>query len=216
MRRKALLAAAAGPLAALALLSGCAGNPAPAMESSPGTATPRAAAARPTADALSDAGVKSLLPSLTNAASPLPGIVTGGQIDSAGLGALAREGVRTVLDLRASDEPRGFDEPRVARAAGLEYVSLPVTHAGPDDAAFGRFREILGDGGRAPFLVHCASGNRVGAMMIPHLVLDLGMPADSAVTVAKRVGLKSDALLQQALDYVARHPATVGGTAPKR
>ncbi len=39
-----------------------------------------------------------------------------------------------VLDLRDPMEPRPLDEPQSAKAAGLEYVNIPVTPATHDDA----------------------------------------------------------------------------------
>lgn len=158
------------------------------------------------AAAFTDARVRTLLPTLLNGACPTPDIVTGGQIDSAGLVTLRHEGVRTVLDLRAEGEDRGFDERAVARAARLDYLSLPVTAETLDDRTFDRVRALLSDDARGPFLVHCASGNRVGAAMIPYLVLDRGLPVDSALALARRGGLKSEAMTKRALDYLERHP----------
>lgn len=164
--------------------------------------------------AFTDARVRALLPTLLNGACPLPDVVTGGQIDSAGLTALRREGVKTVLDLRAADEDRGFDEPAVARAERLDYVALPVTAGTLDDRTFDRFRKLMSDDSRGSILVHCASGNRVGAVMIPYLVLDRGLSVDSALAVTRRGGLKSEPMTKKAIDYVDRHLAQRRGARP--
>lgn len=153
------------------------------------------------------AAIVALLTGVHNAACPLAGVATGGQPDSAHLGALAKAGFTTVLDLRAADEPRGFDEASAMRAAGLHYVELPITPATLVDSTFDAFRTAMAKGGADGVFVHCASGNRVGAAMIPWLVLDRGWGVERAVSTARLGGLKSAALEAKALDYVARKRA---------
>ena len=57
--------------------------------------------------------------------------------------------------------------------------------------------------GQAAF-VHCASGNRVGAAIIPHLMLDHDYAEDAAITAAMGIGLRSPELLEWALDFTRR------------
>lgn len=148
---------------------------------------------------------RSVVPGLANAACPLPEVVTGGQPAEAHLEELARRGYRTVLDLRAPEEPRPFDEPAAARRLGLEYLNLPVTPETLTDETFSRFRDLMRDRGRRPVIVHCGSGNRVGAVLIPYLVLDEGKGMEEAMETALEVGLRSQELADRALDYVRRH-----------
>ena len=68
------------------------------------------------------------LAGLTNAAEPVEGWVTGGQPTEKQLQDFKAAGGEVVLDNRDPMEPRGFDEPAVARKAGLEYISLPIVH----------------------------------------------------------------------------------------
>lgn len=174
-----------------------------------------AAAHRPEADTASHASssralpdsatVVALLAGVTNAACPLDGVATGGQPDSAHVASLARAGFTTVLDLRTADEERGIDEYAATRAAGLEYVALPITSATLDDHAFDAFRAAMRKRDGKGVFVHCASGNRVGAAMIPWLVLDRGWALERAVTSARAGGLKSDELEERARDYVMRN-----------
>ena len=58
--------------------------------------------------------------------------------------------------------------------------------------------------GHKRFFFYCASGNRVGVMLLPYLMLDQGMSEDDAVTEAMRVGMRNAGLMQEALDYVSR------------
>ncbi len=85
----------------------------------------------------------------------------------------------------------------------MEYVVLPVGGEVPD-ASFDAVRALLDDSARRPVLVHCASANRVGALLLPVLMLDRGMERDEALETAMQVGLRSEALARQALDYVER------------
>ena len=143
-----------------------------------------------------------LLRALPNAATPVAGVVTAGQPSAAQLEALAQAGLRTVVDLRASAEPRGFDEAERVRAAGMTYHPVPVTPTTLGADEFEAVRELLRARDTRPTLVHCASGNRVGALLIPYLVLDDGRSPDEALAIAHEVGLRSDDLARVAFDYV--------------
>ena len=53
-----------------------------------------------------------------------------------------------------------------------------------------------------PAVVHCASANRVGALLLPHLVLDEGRTEADAIATARAIGLRSQELLEAALTYL--------------
>jgi protein tyrosine phosphatase (PTP) superfamily phosphohydrolase (DUF442 family) len=150
--------------------------------------------------------IRVIAPGLANASCPLEGVATAGQPRVEHLKQLADSGYKAVLDLRAPDEPRGYDEAAAAREVGLEYVNLPV--AGPPAAeTFDRFRQVMRDPDKRPLLVHCGSANRVGALLIPYLVLDEGQDPQEALNVAVSVGLRSRELADAALAYVNRKHA---------
>lgn len=142
-------------------------------------------------------------PGLPNGQSPLPNVVTAGQPAERDLAALAAAGVQVVLDLRMPHEPRPFDEPHAAEAAGLRYVNVPVQGMVSDEA-FTTVRDLLRGADAAPVLFHCASANRVGALLIPHLMLDRGQDQATALRTAQQVGLRDGMLAQLALDFVRR------------
>jgi protein tyrosine phosphatase (PTP) superfamily phosphohydrolase (DUF442 family) len=150
--------------------------------------------------------VQVIAPGLTNASCPLEGVATAGQPRVEHLKQLAESGYKAVLDLRAPDEPRGYDEAAAAREAGLEYVNLPVAGL-PADETFDRFRQVMRDPDKRPVLVHCGSANRVGALLIPYLVLDERQGPQEALSVAVSVGLRSRELADAALAYVNRKHA---------
>ena len=151
--------------------------------------------------------IQEIAPGLEDPGQPLEYVATAGQPEEEHLRRLAEAGYKTVVDLRASEEDRGFDEPEVVRQAGMEYVNIPVGHETIEDETFERFRQLMKDPERRPVLVHCSSANRVGALLIPYLVLDEGKSAGEAEEMASEVGLRSDELRQAALRYAAHRSA---------
>jgi protein tyrosine phosphatase (PTP) superfamily phosphohydrolase (DUF442 family) len=140
-----------------------------------------------------------------NACEPLAGLVTGGQPTAAHIAALRAAGCEAVVDLRDPMEPRPVNEPAAVRAAGMEYVNIPVSGGTMTDATLARVRDAVSNlvGDRNVFL-HCGSGNRVGATLIPYLMLDKGLGEEEAVEIAMKVGMRSAELLEWARDYVRR------------
>jgi uncharacterized protein (TIGR01244 family) len=142
-----------------------------------------------------------LAASLPFGGAPTEGVITAGQPSAAQMEQLGAAGCVTVVDLRAPAEPRGYDERAAVAAAGMEYFPVPVTAETLTDAEFDRVREALRDRAERPVLVHCASANRVGALLIPFFVLDEGRSEEEALSLAKRVGLRDQALAAKALEY---------------
>ena len=144
-----------------------------------------------------------------NACEPIPGIVTGGQPTAAQLAALKRAGCEVVLNIREPMEPQPYRTPDAVVAAGLEYVNIPVSHGPLSDETFGRVRRtVRALAGKKRVLFHCASGNRVGGTLLPFFILDQGMDEEEALAQAMRIGMRHAGLMQEALEYVRRQPAT--------
>ena len=115
-------------------------------------------------------------------------LVSTGQPDEDVLHAAKAAGFVAVIDMRGAGEDRGIDEESAAIEAGLTYVNLPVM--GADDVTFDNARtldELLAsiDG---PVLMHCASGNRVGALMALRASLH-GASDEDAMAAGKAAGL---------------------------
>jgi protein tyrosine phosphatase (PTP) superfamily phosphohydrolase (DUF442 family) len=144
------------------------------------------------------------LSAIPNACEPLPGLVTGGQPTEAQLEAFRAAGGEIVLDIRPPEEPRPLDEVAVVQRLGLEYLVIPVTSSALSDASLERIIDALRMAQGRATLFHCASGNRVGAALIPYFVLDQAMDEEDAVRQAIRVGLRSAELLAWGLDYARR------------
>ena len=122
--------------------------------------------------------------------SPVNGITAAAQPDEAALEVCADAGYATVIDLRGTEEDRGFDEAAVVDDLGLHYVTLPI--AGKDAISFDNARKLDGllDEYPGPVLVHCASSNRVGALLALRASLD-GADDETALALGREGGLTS-------------------------
>lgn len=122
---------------------------------------------------------------------PRTGLHTAGQPSLEQIDALAKQGVRTVIDLRADGEDRGYDEAAELKARGLAYRRLPIAGAQdltPANAA--ALKKLLAESGDG-VLLHCASGNRVGALLALMAAQEEGATPQQALELGKRAGMKS-------------------------
>lgn len=154
---------------------------------------------------MDDGAMRKIVELLPYGGCPIPGVATAGQPDAAAWSALARSGFKSVVDLREPGEPRGHDEEAEIARAGLRYLALPVSHESLGDRQFDVLRDFLRDPLNRPVLVHCQSANRVGALLMPYLVLDEHLPVEEAHRRAVDVGMRSPDYAALALDYVNRH-----------
>jgi protein tyrosine phosphatase (PTP) superfamily phosphohydrolase (DUF442 family) len=141
---------------------------------------------------------------VVNATQPEPRLLTAGQPGPDHLKALQAAGVEVVFDIRDPMEPRPFDEPSVVEQLGMEYVNVPVRQGALDDEMMDRALATLRKNLNRPMLLHCASANRVGGMLIPYFILDRGMSEEEAVEAAMRIGLRGSDLLEWGLEYARR------------
>jgi uncharacterized protein (TIGR01244 family) len=136
--------------------------------------------------------------------SAVDGITAAGQPDAAALEVFADAGYATVIDLRGTGEDRGFDEAAVVEELGLHYVTLPI--AGKDAISFDNARKLDGllEEYPGPVLVHCASSNRVGALLALRASLD-GADDETALALGREGGLTSlEGVVRERLDENAR------------
>ena len=140
---------------------------------------------------------------LPNAAEPVSGWITGGQPTEQQIEAFKAAGGQVVLDNRDPMEPRPFDEPATVRAAGLQYISLPIVHAAVTTDTMKQMHQTLKrlEGKKA--LLHCSSGNRTAAALIAYMMLEQKMEQDDAVDLAMSIGLRSAELMEIAVTYAS-------------
>jgi uncharacterized protein (TIGR01244 family) len=147
---------------------------------------PGPGATAPAAGTTPAASVAELLP---NAREPLPGVLTGGQPSREQLEALAAAGYRTVVNLRAEGEEMPVGSSDVT-ALGMRYVHIPVK--GAEDLGAGNAAELgalLADPAARPMAIHCASGNRVGALLALEAATVERKSPEEALALGRAAGL---------------------------
>ncbi|MCC4634681.1 fused DSP-PTPase phosphatase/NAD kinase-like protein [Xanthomonas dyei] len=127
-------------------------------------------------------------------------LVSSGQPTQADLRAAAARGVTTVIDLRAPEETRGYDEIAAADALGLRYVRLPIRNADaltPEAARV--LQRVLDQQQQGTVLLHCASGTLLALLAAregasPEQALQIGreagMQPSLEATVRKQLGVE--------------------------
>ena len=118
-------------------------------------------------------------------------VFSGGQPTPEDLSRLADTGVRTVINLRAPNEPIGFDEAAEITRLGMRYRVVPIADGSnltPDKVD--EFARAVEDArGHGPVLIHCGSGNRVGAAIALRDGWTLGRTMASALAAGRAAGL---------------------------
>ncbi len=118
------------------------------------------------------------------------GYYTGGQPDAAALDAAQAAGVKTVISFRAADETPDFDEQAAVEQRGMTFVRIPVAGAGgltKDNVL--AFDQALQAAQGQPYVAHCGSGNRAGAMYALHAFWLGSQDRDAALATGKAHGL---------------------------
>lgn len=120
---------------------------------------------------------------------PVGGVTAAGQPTVEALRVFAASGYTVVIDMRAPDEDRGVDDwPGAVESLGMDYVALPVADVA--DISFetaAKLDEML-EHADGPVLVHCASGNRVGAVLALRESLR-GADDESAMDYGRKAGM---------------------------
>lgn len=159
----------AWPLAGALFMAGCAST---RPAEGPGTVAPAAA--------MEEAPVRKVAEGLFSAGQPAPSQWT----------SIRERGVTTVINLRPDAEMEGRDEAAEVAAAGMAYRQVGI--AGPGDitdANAARVQALI-DEAPGPALLHCASGNRAGALLAV-IAARNGTPVEEALELGRRAGMTS-------------------------
>ena len=129
--------------------------------------------------------------SMPDGKTPANNLVTGGQPTVEDLQAAAAAGYKTVVNLRSETE-HGYDATEEATVTGLKmkYVHIPVN--GPDGVTKENAQllaQALSGPDAFPAIVHCASGNRAGALLALKAYFSDGKTPDEAVAFGKEAGM---------------------------
>ncbi len=142
------------------------------------------------------AGQETPKPPIPNYLELSPRIGTGGQPTDDGMKLIAGKGYKSIINIRSGGEP--FDiaaEEKQALQLGLRYFMVPFVAKEPSEEQAFAFNALMSALKDNKVFVHCASGNRVGSLMMIYLVLEEGMAPDKAEQEAKKIGLRAPDLL---------------------
>ncbi|MBB1434606.1 MULTISPECIES: fused DSP-PTPase phosphatase/NAD kinase-like protein [Pseudoalteromonas] len=141
------------------------------------------------AQPLPSVNIKSV--ALTNYAHPQQHIYTAGQPPKEQFQQLAKQGIKYVINLRGDGE-NNWDEQALVTNLGLQYFSLPISsRADINIENAKKLQQLLAQASESPTLLHCASGNRVGALIALYNAIELNQPIEKAIETGKQWGLKS-------------------------
>lgn len=120
--------------------------------------------------------------------SEYQGMLIGGNPSTATLVAAVQRGYRVLIDLRATDEIDVGARSLELADLGLRFVHIPVVcHEDLEIAAQRLHATLAADTG--PFIVHCKSGNRVGAAFALRAHRHLGRSSNEALEIGLETGL---------------------------
>ena len=125
-------------------------------------------------------------------------------------------GIKTIVNLTSDDADP--NEQAMAEAAGLTYVSIPMTtHTTPTKAQLAQFLGLVNDPATAPVYVHCVGGrHRTGVMTASYRMTNSGWTADQAFKEMKQYKFGADFLHSEFKDFVyAYQPAATAVVATK-
>lgn len=119
-------------------------------------------------------------------------VLTGGQPSFEQLKVLANSGVKYIINLRSIAEQKSINESDYVRALDMKYISIPVqgAHGITLTNAQTLVNTLQGLKGE-PVYLHCASGNRVGALIALSAQEIDGENAEAAIKKGKQWGLTS-------------------------
>jgi uncharacterized protein (TIGR01244 family) len=136
------------------------------------------------------------------AGQPAPDLITGGQPTAEDFAAMAKAGLKHVINLRPEAEDAGFDEAALAAKLGLKYTLIPIAGAGdltPENAR--KLDAALASAPNQPTLVHCASSNRVGGLFAVRAARVQGKSVEQALEFGRAAGLtKMEPQVRQILE----------------
>jgi len=100
---------------------------------------------------------------MLNTLTPNEKLIVGGQPSADDLRVMKSLGIKYVVNLRPESELIDFDEAAIINELGMKYVIIPVTDINTFTLTCAEQLQAVLNFGK-PTLVHCASGNRVGAL----------------------------------------------------
>jgi len=150
---------------------------------------------------------KEAVPGITNFARLESTVACAGAVTPSAVAEIKKMGFSAIFNLRLATE-QGADiegETAAAKAAGINFVHLPLSGSSPDPRVVDSFLEAITAAGNQPALIHCASGNRASALWFIKRVIVDKWDTDRAMAEATELGAMSQTMKAFALDYVQTH-----------
>ncbi|GHA20879.1 hypothetical protein GCM10008090_33530 [Arenicella chitinivorans] len=117
------------------------------------------------------------------------GMYSASQPSQSDLRALKALGVKTVISLRNPAEI-DWDEAALVSELGMQFINLPVAGAaGVNEENARELARLIGQHDDEPLLVHCGSGNRVGALMATAANKVDQQDAETSIAIGKKWGM---------------------------
>ncbi len=115
-------------------------------------------------------------------------LLTGGMPTADQLGDAARAGVKLVVNLAPFDpETDLHDEAMVVRAAGMEYLNIPVDWENPKSSDLDAFIGAMDANHDRQVLVHCRANYRATGFAALYLVRKLDWNSEDALKQLRRI-----------------------------
>jgi uncharacterized protein (TIGR01244 family) len=119
-----------------------------------------------------------------------PDLMVAPQITLADVAEAARQGVALIINNRPEDESddqtSGPEIEAAARAADMDYIAIPVTHAGFSEPQVVAMAEAL-ENAKGPVLAYCRSGTR-STLLWALAEASQGGDADAITNMAAKAG----------------------------
>jgi protein tyrosine/serine phosphatase len=142
-------------------------------------------------------------------------VYRGAQPADLGFKSLAKLGIKTIVDLREPGD-RSRVEEQVVRAAGMEYVSVPMYGMEtPSNEKVVKVLALLEDNSTGPVFVHCKRGaDRTGAVIACYRMEHDRWKNDQALSEAKSLGMS---FFERAIQRYVREfkPRTLDASSPR-
>lgn len=127
----------------------------------------------------------------------------GGQPNQEGLDYFINEGITKVYNLRSYGEADFSEQERYLADKNIQYIHLPILGPnGFEPDAVSELAKLKHANDEEKVLIHCASGNRIGAWYILYLVQNQNMDLEQARNEGEMAGMTNPGLFQAVLAFL--------------
>jgi tyrosine-protein phosphatase SIW14 len=133
-------------------------------------------------------------------------VYRGAQPTAEGFQALAKMGIKTVVDLRR-EEPQVRQEQQLVESLGMNFLIVPMEMGAPTDEQLSRVMQEL-NSNAGPVFVHCHGGrDRTGTVIACYRKTHDAWDSQKALNEANLDGMRRDAAMRK---YVQKFAVSAG------